>query len=43
MGCQMTAELFGLSHDAFIPEIAEWAGAATYLQLTQGTDVNLFV
>ena len=43
IGCQMTVELFGLSRDEFIPEISEWAGAATYLQLTQGTDVNLFV
>ncbi len=43
IGCQMTVELFGLSRDAFIPEVAEWAGAATYLQLTQGTDVNLFI
>ena len=43
VGCQMTVELFGLSRDVFIPEVAEGAGAATYLQLTQGTDVNLFV
>ncbi len=43
IGCQMTIELFVLSRDAFIPEVTEWAGAATYLQLTQGTDVNLFV
>ncbi len=43
IGCQMTAELFGLSRDTFIPEVAEWAGAATYLQLTQRTNVNLFV
>ncbi len=43
IGCQMTVELFGLSRDAFIPELSEWAGAATYLQLTQSTDINLFI
>ncbi len=43
IGCEMTANLFGWDRDEFIPEVAEWAGAATYLQLTQGSDVNLFV
>ncbi len=43
VGCQMTADLFGLSRDEFIPDITDWAGAATYLQLTQGTDINLFI
>ncbi len=43
VGCQMTADLFGLKRDVFIPEVEEWAGAARYLQLSQGSDVNLFI
>ena len=31
VGCQMTVDLFGWKQADFIPEISEWAGAATYL------------
>ena len=43
VACQMTVDLFGWKQDEFIPEIAEWAGAATYLTTAQGADVTLFI
>jgi peroxiredoxin family protein len=43
IACQMTVDLFGMSKEDFIPEISEWAGAATYLANAQSSDVNLFV
>jgi peroxiredoxin family protein len=41
--CQMTVELFGWEKDEFIPEVAEWAGAATYLTRAKGADVTLYI
>lgn len=43
IGCQMTVGLFGWSRDTFIPQVAEWAGAASYLQIAQEADVSLFM
>jgi peroxiredoxin family protein len=43
VACQMTVDLFGWSKDDFIPGIAEWAGAATYLGNAKGADVTLFI
>jgi peroxiredoxin family protein len=43
VACQMTADLFGWEKDAFIPEVSEWAGAATYITNAQGADITLFV
>ncbi len=43
VACQMTVDLFGWKQDEFIPEVAEWAGAATYLTTAQGADVTLFI
>lgn len=43
VGCQMTRDLFGWSMDDFIPEIEEWAGAATYLAATRQSQVNLYM
>ena len=43
IACQMTVDLFGWKQDEFIPEISEWAGAATYLTTAQGADVTLFI
>lgn len=43
VGCQMTRDLFGWDQDAFIPEITEWAGAATYLAATRECRVNLYM
>jgi len=42
IGCQMTRDLFGWSEDLFIPEVAEWAGAATYLSIARESTVNLY-
>lgn len=41
--CQMTVDLFGHSAEDYIPEIAGWIGAATYLPLSQKADVSLFI
>ncbi|MBU2642775.1 MAG: DsrE/DsrF/DrsH-like family protein [Gammaproteobacteria bacterium] len=43
VACQMTVELFGHSHDAFIPEIKDWIGAASFLPVAQKSDVCLFI
>ncbi len=43
VACQMTVDLFGWEQDEFIPEISEWAGAATYLANAKGADITLFV
>jgi len=39
VACQMTVELFGHSHDEFIPEIKDWIGAASFLPVAQKSDV----
>jgi len=43
VACQMTVGLFGWKQEDFIPEISEWAGAATYITSAQGADITLFV
>lgn len=43
IACQMTVELFGMDKGDFIPEIADWVGAASFLPVAQRADVNLFV
>jgi len=43
IGCQMTVDLFGFSHEDFIPEVKEYCGAATFLPMAQEADVTLFV
>ena len=43
IACQMTVELFGWTHDDFIPEIADWIGAASFLPTSQKSDVSLFI
>jgi peroxiredoxin family protein len=43
IACQMTVDLFGWKPDEFIPEISEWAGAATYLAKAKDADVTLFI
>ena len=43
VACQMTVDLFGWKQEDFIPEVAEWAGAATYIANAQGADITLFV
>jgi peroxiredoxin family protein len=43
VACQMTVDLFGWEPDEFIPEIADWAGAATYLTSAHDADITLYV
>ena len=43
VACQMTVDLFGWKQEDFIPEVSEWAGAATYLSSAKGSDITLFV
>ncbi|MFA5495406.1 MAG: DsrE/DsrF/DrsH-like family protein [Porticoccaceae bacterium] len=43
VACQMTVDLFGMDKDEFIPEIADWVGAASFLPSAQKADVNLFI
>ncbi|MDD3530843.1 MAG: DsrE/DsrF/DrsH-like family protein [Gallionellaceae bacterium] len=43
VACQMTVDLFNYRQDEFIPEIAEWIGATTYLGEARHADVCLFV
>ena len=43
IGCQMTVDLFGFTHDDFISEAKEYCGAATFLPMAQDADVSLFI
>ncbi len=43
VACQMTVDLFGWKQDDFIPEVSEWAGAATYLTTAKGADITLYI
>lgn len=43
VACQMTVDLFGYTRDDFIPEVADWIGAATFLPVAQKSDVCLFI
>ena len=43
IACQMTVDLFGMNRDDFIPEIADWVGATSFLPIAQKADVNLFI
>lgn len=43
IGCQMTVDLFGFTHDDFIPEVKEYVGAATFLPMAREADVSLFI
>ncbi len=43
IACQMTVDLFGFTHDDFISEVNEYAGAATALPICQQADVSLFM
>src|SRR4030065_689792 len=41
--CQMTVDLFGFSHDDFIPEVKDYVGAASFLPVAQQSDVCLLI
>lgn len=43
IGCQMTVDLFGFSHEDFIPEVTEYVGAATFLPVARDADVSLYI
>lgn len=43
IACQMTVDLFGYSQDDFIPEVSEWAGAASFLPVAADADTVLFI
>lgn len=43
VACQMTVDLFGWRKEDFIPEITEWAGAASYLTVAQKSDMSLYI
>ena len=43
IGCQMKVDLFGFTHDDFIPEVKEYCGAAHFLPIAKDADVCLFI
>jgi peroxiredoxin family protein len=43
IACQMTVDLFGYHTRQFIPEVAEYVGAATFLPMAKDADVSLFI
>jgi peroxiredoxin family protein len=43
IACQMTVDLFGYHREDFIPEVAEWAGAASFLPVAAEADTLLFI
>lgn len=43
VACQMTVDLFGYHKQDFIPEVAAWIGATTFLANSQKSDICLFV
>ena len=43
IACQMTVDLFGWDMDDFVPEVADWVGAASFLPTAQEADVTLFI
>lgn len=43
IACQMTVDLFSYDMDEFVPEVADWVGAASFLPTAQEADVTLFI
>lgn len=43
IGCQMSRDLFGWKTEDFIPDVAEWAGAASYLAVARDSRINLYM
>ncbi|MGO8739670.1 sulfur carrier protein DsrE2 [Rhodoblastus sp.] len=41
--CQMTVDAFGFEKSDFIPDIAGWVGAASFLPMAQESDMTLFI
>ena len=43
VACQMTVDLFGYDKDDFVPEVADWVGAASFLPTAAKADLSLFI
>lgn len=43
VACQMTVDLLGFTPDDFIPEVTEYAGAASFLPMARDADVSMFM
>ena len=43
IACQMTVDLFGWDMKDFMPEVADWVGATSFLPTAQEADVTLFI
>ncbi|MEG3639020.1 sulfur carrier protein DsrE2 [Magnetococcus sp. PR-3] len=43
VACQMTVDLFEYDQQAFIPEITDWVGAASFLPKALKADVNFYM
>ena len=43
LGCQMTVDLFGFTHDDFIADVKDYCGAATFLPMARDADVSLYI
>ena len=43
VACQMTTDMLGFDRNDLIPEVAEYAGAATFLPMAKDADVSLFM
>lgn len=43
VACQMTVDLFGWKTDDFVPEVADWVGAVSFLPTAKDADVTLFI
>jgi len=43
VACQMTVDLFNYRREEFIPDIADWIGATSYLDVARKADVCLFI
>jgi peroxiredoxin family protein len=43
VACQMTVDLFGYDKEDFVPEVADWVGAASFLPTAVKADLSLFI
>ena len=43
IACQMTVDLFGWDMKDFVPEVADWVGATSFLPTAQEADGTLFI
>ena len=43
IACTTSMGMMGIGHEAFIPEVDNFAGVATYLAVARDSKVNLFI